>query len=203
MISWSIKAAIDSNCFDKIIVSTDDAEIAKISKDCGAEIPFLRPDYLSDDHATTSEVIAHAAQWANHQHSEFKNICCIYATAPFITTESIQKGLVAVTPATVNFSFAATTYPHPIQRAIKITKYDGVTMFFPENQSRRSQDLEEAWHDAAQFYWGKTNSWLAKKSIFSPLSRVVKIPRYRAIDIDTEEDWIFAETMFKAAMTRN
>jgi pseudaminic acid cytidylyltransferase len=203
MISWSIKAAMDSNCFDKVIVSTDDLEISQISKDSGAEIPFIRPDYLSDDHATTSQVIAHAAHWAKNRFSKVTHICCIYATAPFVAAESIQKGLLAVTPEAVNFAFAATTYPYPIQRAIKINNQNGVTMFFPENQSHRSQDLEEAWHDAAQFYWGKTESWLAQKPIFSQSSRVIKIPRYRAIDIDTEEDWIFAENMFKAASVGN
>lgn len=196
MIAYSIEAAIASGCFDKVIVSTDDQEIADVAKQYGAEVPFLRPVEIADDYATTMDVMSHAIQWCQHQGWGLEAACCIYATAPFVLPEDLQQGYQLLQKEGVQFTFSATSFPFPIQRAIKLDKHGSVAMFAPENELVRSQDLEEAYHDAGQFYWGRAEAFLAKLSIFSSHSRVVLLPRNRVQDIDTIEDWEFAQALF-------
>lgn len=198
MISWSIEAAIQSGCFDRIIVSTDDAKIARIALDYGAEVPFVRPPELSDDHAGTIPVIAHAVAWQNQHSAQAVDVCCIYATAPFVQTADLQHGLRVLQTSGAQYAFSVASYAYPIQRAIRITVQQRVQMFDPNQFGTRSQDLEEAWHDAGQFYWGKADAWLAGKPLFSRDSAPVIIPRHRVQDIDTLEDWYRAEWLFKA-----
>ncbi len=196
MIAYSIEVAINSGCFDKVIVSTDDLEIAEVAKEYGAEVPFMRPADISDDYATTMDVMAHAIDWCIDQGWKLKAVCCIYATAPFISVKDLQRGYELMQQDDVQFAFSATSFSFPIQRAIKLDSQGSVSMFSPENEKTRSQDLEDAYHDAGQFYWGKPRAFLDKLSIFSAHSRVVLLPRNRAQDIDTLEDWEFAESLF-------
>lgn len=196
MIAYSIEAAISSKCFDKVIVSTDDAEIAEVSRKYGAEVPFLRPTAISDDYASTMDVMEHAILWCQDQGYKIDAVCCLYATAPFVLPEDLQLGYQLLKEANAQFSFSATSFPFPIQRAIKLDSQGSVSMFSPENEQVRSQDLEEAYHDAGQFYWGKTDAFLNKLSIFSPHSKAVLLPRSRVQDIDTPEDWDLAEKLF-------
>ena len=200
MIAWSIQAAIDSGCFDEIWVSTDDEEIAAVAQAYGAKVPFLRPAHLSDDFATTADVMSHAVEeFGKLNHALPDYICCLYATAPFVTKADLVEGLEKIkNNSNLNYVFSATTYPFPIQRAIKLNEHDTVEMFSPQYFNVRSQDLEEAWHDAGQFYWGTAEAWLNKAMIFSTQSRVVELPRFRVQDIDTQEDWDRAEWLFKA-----
>jgi pseudaminic acid cytidylyltransferase len=196
MIAWSIEAALKSGCFDRVIVSTDDLEIKDVSIEYGAEVPFLRPAELSNDDVATMSVINHSIRYlqANQCNPEF--ICCIYATAPFLRSRYLISGFEAL--GSHKFSFAVTDYGFPIQRAIRIKQDNSVEMFWPENFSRRSQDLESAYHDAGQFYWGTTESWLENVMPFSAISAPVILPRYLVQDIDTMQDWVRAELMFKA-----
>ena len=196
MIAYSIEAALNSGCFDKVIVSTDDQEIADVAIKYGAEVPFLRPENISDDFATTMDVMQHAIQWCVEQELEVDNVCCIYATAPFILPEYIEQGLVAVSSPNVEYAFSATSFPFAIQRAISVDQNGFVAMFSPEFANTRSQDLEEAYHDAGQFYWGKSSAFLAGKAIFAQHSKAILLPRKRVQDIDTPEDWELAETLF-------
>lgn len=198
MIAWSIEAALQSGCFDQVIVSTDDAEIAEVSRQYGASMPFVRPADLSDDHTGTAAVIAHAVNWFKQQGQAPEQVCCLYATAPFVRAEDIQRGLHILEAATSDYAFSVTSYAFPIQRAIRITERGRVEMFSPEYFNTRSQDLEEAYHDAGQFYWGRASAWLAGKMIFGPDSAPVLLPRHRVQDIDTAEDWLRAEWLFKA-----
>ncbi|CAM3890598.1 pseudaminic acid cytidylyltransferase [Vibrio aquimaris] len=198
MIAYSIEAAISSKCFDKVIVSTDDAEIAEVACKYGAEVPFLRPTAISDDYASTMDVMEHAILWCKNQGYKIDAVCCLYATAPFVLPEDLQLGYQLLKEANVQFTFSATSFPFPIQRAIKLDSLGSVSMFSPENEHVRSQDLEEAYHDAGQFYWGKTDAFLSKLSIFSPHSKAVLLPRSRVQDIDTPEDWDLAEALFSA-----
>jgi len=198
MIAYSIEAAVNSQCFDKIIVSTDDAEIAEVAIKHGAEVPFIRPDNISDDYATTLDVIKHAIEFTESQGWAVKNVCCIYATAPFLIPEFIQKGLDELTSAKIDYAFSATSFPFPIQRALKLSDEQRVEMFQPEHLNTRSQDLEEAYHDAGQFYWGTKSAFLQCKPFFSPQSKAVLLPRKRVQDIDTNEDWELAEALYKA-----
>ncbi|MBE3671061.1 pseudaminic acid cytidylyltransferase [Vibrio navarrensis] len=198
MIAYSIEAALASGCFDKVIVSTDDAEIAQVAQAHGAEVPFLRPTDISDDYATTMDVMAHAIHWCQNEGWDIEAVCCLYATAPFVRPEDLQQGYTLLQETGVQFVFSATSFPFPIQRAIKLGQDGGVSMFAPENEQVRSQDLEEAYHDAGQFYWGQTDAFVEKRSVFSPHSRIVLLPRKRVQDIDTLEDWEFAESLFTA-----
>lgn len=198
MIAWSIQAAMQSGCFDQVIVSTDDAEIADVACAHGADVPFMRPAELSDDHTGTIPVIRHAIEWIMQRGTTPEKVCCIYATAPFIRAEDIKQGLDILDSTGSDYAFSVTSYAFPIQRAIRLTTTGRVEMFFPEHFHSRSQDLEEAYHDAGQFYWGQCSAWLAGKPIFSPSSAPIILPRHRVQDIDTPEDWERAEWMFKA-----
>lgn len=198
MIAWSIAAAQLSECFDRIIVSTDDAEIAQVAQAHGAEVPFVRPPELSDDHTGTIPVIAHAIDWQNTHGQAVSQACCIYATAPFVQAQDLQRGLSVLQTSGAQYAFSVTSYAFPIQRAIRITPEQRVAMFQPEHSATRSQDLEEAWHDAGQFYWGEASAWLAGKPLFSQDAAPVLLPRQRVQDIDTPEDWQRAEWQFKA-----
>ena len=198
MIAYPIEAAIASGCFDKVIVSTDDTEIAAVAAKHGAEVPFLRPAEISDCYTTTMDVIAHAIHWCQREGWDVEAVCCLYATAAFVLPEDLQQGYALFRDSGVQFAFSATSFPFPIQRAIKLDEFGSVSMFLPENELVRSQDLEEAYHDAGQFYWGKTSAFLAKLSMFSPHSRAVILPRNRVQDIDTPEDWELAESLFSA-----
>lgn len=198
MIAYSIDAALKSGCFDKVIVSTDDQEIADIAITFGAEVPFIRPADISCDHATTMDVMQHAIQWCEESGISINNVCCLYATAPFVTPEFLQQGLKILQETDCEFTFSATSFPFPIQRAIKLSDQGEVSMFSPENEQVRSQDLEEAYHDAGQFYWGKKTAFLERKAVFAPHSRVVLLSRSRVQDIDTQEDWDLAQALYSA-----
>lgn len=198
MITWSIRAAIASQCFDRIIVSTDDDAIAQVALAHGAEVPFVRPSELSDDHTGTIPVVAHAIEWNNAQGIATDEVCCIYATAPFMQASDLQRGFDILQTSGADYAFSVTNYAFPIQRAIRITPDQRVQMFQPEHFNTRSQDLIEAWHDAGQFYWGHTNAWLAHLPLFTEATAPIPIPRHRVQDIDTQEDWERAEWMLKS-----
>ena len=198
MIAYSIEAAIKSGCFDRVIVSTDDTEIAEVAQAYNAEVPFIRPEELSNDHAGTISVIQHAVNWLIEQGEAPEFVCCLYATAPFITPEAIKQGLQQLEDTNAAYAFSATSYAFPIQRAFRIKPSLGVEMFEPKQFNTRSQDLEEAYHDAGQFYWGTKEAWLKEKIIFGSESTPVLLPRHRVQDIDTPEDWQRAELLFKA-----
>ena len=197
MIAYSIEAALASKLFDKVIVSTDDEEIVKIAKEYGAEVPFIRPTELSDDHTATIPVIAHAIK--ELQKEEPVSIaCCIYATAPFIQERYLKEAYKALIKNQSDYAFSATSFAFPIQRAIKLNQDKSVEMFNPEHFNTRSQDLKEAYHDAGQFYFGTAQAWLDARPIFSKASTAVILPRHRVQDIDTMEDFHRAELMYKA-----
>lgn len=198
MLAWSVEAAMESGCFDHVIVSTDDAEIADLARQCGAQVPFMRPPELSDDHTGTTAVIAHAINWFAAQGQMPREVCCIYATAPFVAAADLRRGLTVLTDTGADYAFTVTSYAFPIQRAIQITAAGRIGMFNPEHFNTRSQDLEEAFHDAGQFYWGQAHAWLENKMIFSGGSAPIQLPRHRVQDIDTPEDWLRAEWLFKA-----
>jgi N-acylneuraminate cytidylyltransferase len=197
MIAWSIEAAINSAIFDRIIVSTDDSEIREIALAAGAEVPFERPPELANDHAGTLPVVRHAVQWLAEQENLAGNVCCIYATAPFLKPEDLNEGrdLLNSDPAT-EFVFSATPFGFPILRALRLGAGNTVSMFWPEHELSRSQDLPPDYHDAGQFYWGTAQAWLTKDHIFSSNSRAVVLSPHRVQDIDTPEDWLQAELKF-------
>lgn len=197
IIAWSIEAAKKTNLFDRIIVSTDNKEVAKIAAQWGGDVPFLRPEELADDFTDTASVVAHAIGWLENKGYSFNSVCCIYATAPFIQPSEIISGNTILETKDVEFVFSATSYAFPIQRAFKLSNDGKIEMFDEKKFQLRSQDLDDSFHDAGQFYWGKPNSWNSGTKIFTPSSEVVVLPRHRVQDIDTQEDWQRAELMFE------
>ena len=195
MIAWSIAAAQAAACFDRIFVSTDDEEIAAVARSNGAEVPFLRPAHLADDQATTKAVVLHAVQWCEQQGLELQAVCCLYATAPFVQPADLAAaGRLLEEAPTGSFVFPATSFAFPIQRAVRIDKAGRSSMFQPKHFNTRSQDLEEAFHDAGQFYWARPQVWATSTNMFDD-GRPLILPRWRVQDIDTEEDWTRAELL--------
>lgn len=197
MIAWSIETAQTSGCFDRIIVSTDDKEIADVARAHGAEVPFLRPQELSDDHTGTIPVVAHAVGWMERQVGPVDFACCLYATAPFMRSQDLRQGLDVLNKSGAQYAFTVTSFAASIQRSFRITEQQRIEMFDPAQFNTRSQDLEEAYHDAGQFYWGRAQAWMASTPLFSKDSTPIVLPRYRVQDIDTLDDWIRAELMFE------
>ena len=195
IIAWSIEAAIKSQCFDKVIVSTDDQEIAEIAKSFGAEVPFMRPNELANDYTATIPVIKHAIEWFDDQGQSPSEVCCLYATAPFIQADFIRKAYKKMKQEKADYCFTITSFAFPIQRAIKMKAKNRIEMFYPKHFETRSQDLEESYHDAGQFYWGKAEAFKMQKPLFSKSATPYILPRHLVQDIDTPEDWRRAELM--------
>ena len=198
IIAYSIEAARDSQLFDRVIVSTDDEEIAVVARQHGAETPFLRPAPLSDDHTGTADVVKHALRWFQQHGVAVDMVCCIYATAPFVRAQDLRRGEQMLRDSDRSFAFSVTSFPFPIQRALRITADGAVQALHPEHALTRSQDLEHAFHDAGQFYWGYPQAFLDDVPLFSSASLPVVLPRYLVQDIDTPEDWTRAELMYQA-----
>jgi pseudaminic acid cytidylyltransferase len=199
IMAYSIQAARDAGVFDHVIVSTDDAEIAALAREFGAETPFVRPPELANDHATTVPVIRHAVDWVQANIGPVEQVCCVYATAPFVQADDLKIAYRRLVDGHVTgYVFSATTFPFPIQRAFRVKPDGFVEMFEPAHYNTRSQDLEEAYQDAGQFYWGSAAAFLSDKIFFATDSVAHVLPRYRVQDIDTPEDWRRAELMYQA-----
>ena len=193
LIAYSIEAALNSGVFERVIVSTDDAEIADVAVKFGAQVPFMRDTALSDDYATSSDAVADAAT----RLGEYTHVCCLYATAPLITGEILREAYGKFKEAECEFLFSACEFSFPIQRAIRLGEDGAVYMFYPQFALTRSQDLERAYHDAGAFYFGRCEAWLEKKQIFAPHSRAFLLPRNLVCDIDTPEDFEFAQKLYR------
>ncbi|KAA5603833.1 pseudaminic acid cytidylyltransferase [Roseospira marina] len=193
---WAIEAALVSGCFDAVVVSTEDDEIAAVAETHGAVVPFRRSRDLADDHTGMPPIIADAAQRWAADHGPPDLVCCIFATAPFVTPDDLRRGRAAIEAEGASYAFGVTDFAYPIQRALRLPATGGVALFYPEFRTARSQDLEPAYHDAGQFCWGTYEAWVELRSGFAPDSVPVRLPRRRVQDIDTEEDWIIAERLF-------
>lgn len=202
MIAYSIECANQSGLFERVIVSTDDEEIAQASRDYGAEIPFLRPSDLADDNTGTTEVVAHAVQQLRDLGADPAAVCCIYPTAPFIRVGDLAAALGTLESGDWDFVFSATDYAYPIWRSFGQASDGGVRMHFPKFFETRSQDLPFTLHDAGQFYWGRPHAWLDQERVFGARSTVAFIPRWRVQDIDTEDDWVRAESVSQYIWSR-
>lgn len=197
IIAWPILAAKESKLFDHVIVSTDDAEIADVARQFGAETPFVRPGEIADEYTGTTAVVAHATRWALGAGWPVSAVCCIYATASLVRADDLGKAFEMLSSGDWQFAFAATTFDSSIFRSFRELTDGGVEMFFPEHFATRSQDLPVALHDAGQFYWGRTQAWAEEMRIFEKHSLPCVIPRWRVQDIDEPEDWVRAESIFR------
>lgn len=197
IIAYSIETARKSNLFNRIIVSTDSEEIAAVARSWGAEVPFIRPANISDDYTPTADVVLHAVNWLQSNGANARYVCCLYPTAPFITVEDLQKGYELLEKNHVTGSFSVTTFPHPVFRGLKMNSQGRLEMLWPEYELTRSNDLPEVVHDIGQFYWREISAFKKDKKIWAPDAMPVMIPRKRAQDIDTPEDWERAEALYK------
>lgn len=196
MIAYAIIAAKESGLFDHIVVSTDDEEIASIAKVYGAETPFVRPVELANDYTATVPVIAHAIEVCRSMGWVFEDVCCIYPSVPFIQIDDLRESLARMNNSEEDYCFPVTEYPSAIQRALKFLNTGKMQPFYPEFQFTRTQDLESAYYDAGQFYWGKADAWLTNQKIHSS-GLGYAIPNWRVVDIDTMEDWKRAELIYR------
>jgi len=169
-----------------------------VASDCGAETPFRRPPELSDDFTGTNAVTKHAIQWLMERGERIDYACCIYATAPFLQIRFLQEGFKLLQSSGRSFAFSMTSYAFPIQRALRLRADGTVEPYQVDHMMTRSQDLDEAYHDAGQFYWGTAEAFLRDVPLFSSASIGVAVPRYLVKDIDTIEDWRQAELMYEA-----
>lgn len=196
IIGYSIAAAQESQLFDQIIVSTDSDEIAQVAESLGASAPFRRPAELANDFAPTIPVIRHAVEQVEAQSGQKVGfVCCIYATAPFVSSHYLKEGFRLISGGDLDYAFSATKFPFPIQRAFFVSKEGRVELAYPEFEKTRSQDLPEGFHDAGQFYWGTADAFKKERPIFSLKSAPVVLPTYLVQDIDTLDDWKRAEYM--------
>ena len=197
IISYSIDNAIKCKLFDRVIVSTDNLLIAETAKEYGAEVPFLRPKKLSGDLTPTISVIKHAINYYRARKIYFEEVCCIYATAPLLQISDLKKSFRLFNTKKWDFVFSATEYNYTVFRSFKKLKSNGIKMLFPKFYNSRSQDLEKIYHDAGQFYWGKTEAWVKEKKFFSKNTTFLNLPNWRVVDIDTVDDWLKAEKIFE------
>jgi N-acylneuraminate cytidylyltransferase len=199
MIARSIQTALDCGLFSRVVVSTDDEEIAALARTHGAQVPFMRPAALADDFTGTAAVIVHALQALREQGSQFDYACCIYATAPLLQARFLEQGLQLLQQhPDKSFAFSVCDFGFPVQRALTMDHQGALTALYPEFRNTRSQDLPAAYQDAGQFYWGRSNAWLRGEVLYSPASLPVILPRHLVQDIDTSEDWKRAEYLYAA-----
>ena len=203
VIAYSIEAAIKTNLFERVIVSTDNDAIAKISIKYGAEAPFVRPEELSDDFTGTPEVIGHAVKWLENSGEKINYVCCIYPAAPLIEKNDILKGFDLIKNRKWEFIMAATNFSYPIFRSFKKSPNGGLEIIFPKHYNSRSQDLPKVYHDAGLFYWAKPDTWKKNFKGYNEKNSIVEIPNYRVQDIDTFDDWKKAEIIYKILKKNN
>tara|TARA_R110002073_G_scaffold80550_6_gene194041 strand:+ start:3047 stop:3736 length:690 start_codon:yes stop_codon:yes gene_type:complete len=202
IIEYSINAAVESGVFDHVIVSTDCDQIADVARQCGAEVPFQRPAELSGDTVGSNRVMKHAIESCNERFGEISRACMLTATAPFVNAQQLRDGLTMLDERGAEMTFSVATFPSPIQRAFEI-RDDGWGQFvWPENETKRSQELPECYFDAGMFYWGLPSTFQHPSRLFPNKLVPIPIPAHLVHDIDTEEDWVRAELVFNALFPR-
>lgn len=195
IIKYSIDAALQSGCFDEVMVSTDDKEIAGIAESFGATVPFLRSALTSNDFATTADVLIEVIGQYRGIGKQFDNFCCIYPTAPFVTASRLKMAIDILQTTNADSVLPVTKFSFPILRSLKIEN-ELVKFNWPEYIHTRSQDLPAAYHDCGQFYALNTQKFLAGKKIFTDFTIPIEVPESEVQDIDNEEDWKIAEIKY-------
>lgn len=196
IMAYPIKAALASGCFDKVVVSTDSEEFGEVALSCGAEVIF-RPEKLSDDHTPLAPVIEHGIKELQGEGHHVERVCCILSTAPFVRPSDISRAREMLVERNVGAVFSVTSFPFPIFRGLKMSQDGTVSMFWPEHELTRSNDLPDGYHDAGQFYWLDATKFLREKKVYMADALGFVLPRYLVQDIDTPEDWHRAELMYR------
>lgn len=201
IIAYSICACVESKLFSRVIVSTDDSEIAKISKKYGAEIPFMRSKKNSDDFAGTEEVVMEVLAKLNRSNSGSDRYCVIYPTAPMLSKELLKSTFKEFVQKNSDALFTIAKFDYPVQRSLKL-KNNLISFWMPKHEKSRSQDLHPHYHDAGQLYWIKASSFLQQKKLFMKKTAGHVISSEMVQDIDTPEDWKSAELKMKILRLR-
>jgi pseudaminic acid cytidylyltransferase len=196
MIGYAIEAARQSRLFERIVVSTDDAEVAAIARQEGADVPFLRPQELADDHTPTVPVIAHAIQACQALGWPADAVCCLYPAVPLLRPALLAEALDLLRASQAPYVFPVQAFRSPIQRALRRAADGRTEPFHPEYTQTRTQDLPPAYHDAGQFYWGRTQAWLEGRPLHVQASTLV-CDEGSVVDIDTPDDWALAEALYR------
>lgn len=194
-IAYPIELALNSGIFEQVIVSTDDAEIAEISRKYGADVPFLRSPELSNDFTITVDVIADVAERLQIQGESFEYICCIYPVTPLLKVNRLKQALSTIESGKWDYVFPAIEFPAPIERGFKKSKSGLIEFSYPEFANNRTQDIEKTFHDAGQFYFGKVEAWLEKRSILNGNSTYIEMDKNETLDVDDLEDWKLIEKL--------
>jgi N-acylneuraminate cytidylyltransferase len=193
MMTWSVEAAVASGCFDVIMVSTDDDEIAEQAQRAGAQVPFRRSARTSDDHATTSDVLTEVLAEFSASGQTFHAACCLYATAPFVQAGHLVAGLQRLDESGAGVVMPVVPFDYPIWRSLRKTGDGRVEMIYPQYRQSRSQDLEAAYHDVGQWYWFRPQVLRRDGTLMGDSTIPFELPAWAAQDIDTEDDWRAAE----------
>lgn len=194
MLAYPILAALESGLFDQVVVSTDDDEIAEVAQAFGASVPFKRPEELANDYAPTIPVIQHAIAALNL--NDLKTACCIYPATPFLTTKILQQAYDMIVHDQADFVMPVIAYSCPFERALKLDEQGGITMRNLAHLNQRTQDCETLYHDVGQFYFGSAEAWQNPGQFYDRRVKAITVPKYRAHDIDTLDDWMLAEMVF-------
>jgi len=197
IIAYSIEAATACSCFEQIMVSTDDAEIADVARAAGASVPFMRSPEKSNDFAHIADVCFEVLTQYKSLGKDFDLICCILPTAPFLSAERIKEGYELLIGGGADSVVPVTSFGYPAQRAVKVDEGGKLSMIWPEYYNSRSQDLPPAYHDAGQFYWMREKSFLEQRRFFAKNSLALVLPQMEVQDIDSLEDWQLAEMKYK------
>jgi len=196
ILAYSIETALATGLFEEVMVSTDDAEIAEVAKNYGASVPFLRSETNADDFATTAFVLLEVIAQYEKIGKTFEYACCIYPTAPLIKVEKIKKGFEKLKYNNYNTVFPVVAFSYPIWRGFKKSSDQEFKMVWPENLEKRSQDLEEVFHDAGQWYWFDVEIFKKEKKLYSENSSCIILEATEVQDIDNIVDWKLAELKF-------
>jgi len=197
IISYAIRNAIASGLFDEVIVSTDDLEIAKIAEQFGADVPWLRSEELSGDFVSTVSVMQDAVARLGGDTGDASNVCCIYPATPLLDSNCLSVGLKTLENGSWDYVISATLAEAPPERFLSLGDGNQIIFKYPEYQLSRTQDLGNSYRDAGQFYWGTKTAWFNGLPLFTSRSTIVEVPRQFAVDIDTAEDWHYAEALFQ------
>jgi N-acylneuraminate cytidylyltransferase len=202
MIAYPIRAAKAAGVFERIVVSTDDEQIADIAKAFGAEVPFMRPAELADDFTGSNAVVLHALKELSEHGAHFDLVCCIYATAAFVQASSLSEGHRILLAGDATSAFSVGAYPHPVQRALRVDEAGHLAWMHSEFRETRSQDLPPSFFDAGQFYWATVESFVETGSFLTETTWPIDLPRWLTQDIDTSADWEYAEILYEVLAKR-
>jgi pseudaminic acid cytidylyltransferase len=195
LIAWTIDTALESGLFDQVVVSTDDEEIATVSRESGATVPFIRSPELADDQTGTAAVVIDAINQLAATGSTYDSVCCLYPASIFVTpVDIVETQRMLVEQDSADFLLTVARFDAPIERALYLSNENRVAPVNPEFMGSRTQDLPTRYRDVGQLYWGRSQAWLDGRSVFDNSIGYV-LENARVQDIDTEEDWQLAQLL--------